>query len=168
MKTTQEITEDTRTVVYTATRAKGNLKALLFDVGIVTGPLILLALFFPIEQVRLIGVLVVTGILAMFSSFAGAFLEQSTHFLNLVEAPVRALRFSEIARATFFLPGQSRRVIESYKSDGDGDSYLLPMLNSGLVTHLRRRDSKGARFEVTHEVCVTGREIQMIQTVKFI
>lgn len=168
MQTTQEITEDVRTVVYTATRLNGNIKTVLFDVGWVIVPLALLAFFFPVEPLRLIGAFVVTGILAMFSSFAAAFLEQTTHFLNLVKAPERSLRFSEIARATFSIPGERRRVIESYRSDGDGDDYLLPMLKTGLVTHLRRRESKGARFEVTHEVCVTGRQIQMIQTVKFI
>ena len=168
MKTTEEVTEDVRTVVYTATRTDGSIKTVLIDVGWVFLPLIILAFFFPVEPVRLIGALVVTGILAMFSSFAGAFLKQTSHFLALVQAPVTYLRFSEIARATLFLPGQTRRVIESYRSDNKGDDYLLPMLNTGLVTHLRRNESLGARFEVTHEVCVTGREIQMIQTVKLL
>lgn len=168
MKTTQENTERIRTVTYTATRTKGSLKTLLADVGIVIGPLLILSLFASIEPFRLIGILVVTAILAMFISFAGAFQEQTAHFLNLVEAPERSLRFNEILRATFFIPGESRRVIESYKSDGDGDRYLFPILTTGLVTHLRRRNRLGSHFEVTHEVYVTSRQIQMIQTVKIL
>lgn len=168
MKTSKEVTEDVRTVVYTATRTDGDVKTVLKDVACVFLPMALLAFFFPVEPVRLIGALAITAILAMFSSFAGSFLKQTSHFLALVQAPVTYLRLSELLRAAFFIPGQTRRVIESYRSDNGGDDYLLPMLNTGLVTHLRRNESLGVRFEVTHEVCVTGRQIEMVQTVKFL
>lgn len=161
-------TPNKRVVTYTVPRTtNGNLHAFLSIAIPVIPSLILILPDWQNKQSAypFIGAVM---LVSLFWFFAASLRKNSGNFLEIVSPRRSELPWSDILKASFFLPVKAKsRIIEEFYAGDDDD--ITPLPNTRLVTHIKRGQSaENARLKITHEERVSWGKIELIQTVEFL
>lgn len=168
METKTINTNDKRIVTYTVPRTTdGKLHAFLSIAIPVIPSLILLLPDWENKQhaYPFVGAVM---LFSLFWFFTASLRKNSGNFLEMVSPRRSELPWSDILKASFFVPVKTTtRVLEEFYAGDDDD--ITPLPNARLVTHIKRgQTAENARLKITHEKRVSWGKIELIQTVDFL
>lgn len=105
---------------------------------------------------------------SLFWFFTASLRRNAGNFMEIVSPRRSELPWSDIFKASFFVPVKTRtQVIEEFYAGDDDD--ITPLPKARLVTHIKRGQSaENARLKITHEKRVSWGKIELIQTVDFL